>query len=117
MGARPEWQPARHAHHQAVNEIPERNSGLIVLDPTSERGPRSRPRAHRLNQLAGSTIALLDISKPRGDVFLEGLATLLEERGARIARFRKPTYTKTASPDLRREIHTKCAAVIEALAD
>ena len=91
--------------------------GLIVLDPTSERGPQTRPKAPRLAQLAGAAIGLLDISKPRGDVFLNRLATLLEERGARVVHFRKPTYTKPAPMDLRREIHASCNAIIEALAD
>jgi len=90
---------------------------MIILDPTNERGPRTRPRAPRLARLDGATLGLLDISKPRGDIFLNRLAGLLEQRGARIVRFRKPTFTKPAPQDLRQEIHAKCVAVIEALAD
>jgi len=87
------------------------------LDPTSERSATERPRAPRLASLDGRTVGLLDISKPRGDVFLNRLQVLLEERGLRVARFGKPTFTKPAPLDLRHEIGTHCDAVIEALAD
>jgi hypothetical protein len=65
----------------------------------------------------GHTIALLDISKPRGNVFLDRLEELLTERGAQVKRFAKPTFTKPAPVDLRHEIATQCTLVIEALAD
>ena len=89
----------------------------VYLDPTSERVPTVRARAPRPATLAGLTIGLLDISKPRGDVFLDRLSALLEARGARLLRFRKPTFTKPAPLDLRTEIAASCQAVIEALAD
>jgi len=89
----------------------------VYLDPTGERAPAARTRAPRPATLAGLTVGLLDISKPRGDVFLDRLAALLKERGARVARFRKPTFTKPAPLDLRHEIAASCQAVIEALAD
>ena len=88
-----------------------------LLDPTSERRPVERQRAPRPPALAGKTIALLDISKPRGDVFLERLAALLVARGATVRRYTKPTFTKPAPADLRRQIAEDCGAVIEALAD
>jgi len=89
----------------------------IVLDPTSERSPAQRARLPRLDALDGRTIGLLDISKPRGDLFLDRLEQRLRERGADVRRFRKPTFTKPAPPDLRGEIATQCDAVVEALAD
>ena len=67
--------------------------------------------------LAGLRVGLLDISKPRGDVFLDRLEALLTEAGARVNRYRKPTFTKPAPVDLRHEIATQCDVVIEALAD
>jgi len=42
---------------------------------------------------------------------------LLEERGLRVARFRKPTFAKVAPVDLKHQISTTCDVVIEALAD
>lgn len=89
----------------------------ILLDPTSERELARRPRVARLPELSGRVIGLLDISKPRGDVFLERVASHLRERGATVLRFRKPTFAKPAPLDLRQEIATRCQAVIEALAD
>jgi hypothetical protein len=88
-----------------------------LLDPTGERHAAQRPRAPRLPTLAGKVVALLDISKPRGDVFLDRLAALLTARGATVRRYAKPTFTKPAPADLRRQIATDCHAVIEALAD
>jgi len=88
-----------------------------LLDPTGEREPGRRPRAARPASLDGLTIGLLDIAKVRGDVFLDRVDEVLRERGLKVARFRKPTYTKPAPADLRGEIRTKCHAVIEALAD
>jgi hypothetical protein len=89
----------------------------VVLDPTSERSPASRERLPRLGSLAGRRIGLLDISKARGDVFLDRVDALLRARGAEVLRFRKPTFTKPAPIDQRKEIATRCDAVVEALAD
>jgi hypothetical protein len=60
---------------------------------------------------------LLDISKPRGDRFLDRIELRLLEAGALVTRYEKPTFTKPAPVDLRHEIATHCDAVIEALAD
>jgi hypothetical protein len=89
----------------------------ILLDPTSERVPADRPRAKRLASIEGKTIGLLDIAKARGDVFLDQLEKQLGARGARVLRFKKPTFTKPAPIDLRHEIAEQCDAVVEALAD
>jgi hypothetical protein len=89
----------------------------ILLDPTSERSSAQRERLPRLDTLEGKTVGLLDISKPRGDIFLARLQSHLEDRGAKVKHFKKPTFTKPAPVDLRQEIATSCDAVIEALAD
>jgi hypothetical protein len=89
----------------------------VLLDPTSERELAIRRRLPRLGGLAGATIALLDISKPRGDRFLDGLQRRFEAAGATVRRYRKPTFTKPAPVDLRQEIAVQCGAVVEALAD
>jgi hypothetical protein len=90
---------------------------ITLLDPTGERSAVERPRAPRLPAIEGQVIGLLDISKPRGDVFLDRLAQLITERGATVRRYAKPTFTKPAPADLRRQIAQDCTAVIEALAD
>jgi hypothetical protein len=89
----------------------------VLLDPTGEREAAERSRLARPAALAGLTVGLLDISKPRGDVFLDRLACRLTERGLAVKRFAKPTYTKPAPIDLRHRIATTCHVVIEALAD
>lgn len=92
---------------------------MKVLDPTGERSPVERPRLARPASLDGLRIGLLDISKARGNVFLDRLESLLSSRGlgASVRRYSKPTFTKPAPIDLRHEISTQCDVVIEALAD
>jgi hypothetical protein len=92
-------------------------ANCVLLDPTSERSPATREPRARLDTLAGRTVGLLDISKPGGDVFLDRVATLLGQRGARVLRFRKPTFAKVAPVDLRKQIREQTDAVLEALAD
>lgn len=94
-------------------------AGVVVLDPTGERLPAERQLTERPPSLSGTRIALLDISKPRGDVFLDRLEALIRERidGAEVIRYKKPTFTKNAPVDLRHEISVTCDVVIEALAD
>ena len=89
----------------------------LLLDPTNESTVLQRSRLARPDSLRGKTIGLLDISKPRGDVFLNRVEQRLTERGAAVLRFKKPTFAKPAPVDLRHEIAIKCELVIEALAD
>lgn len=89
----------------------------IVLDPTGELRPQTRERVPRPESLDGLTVGLLDISKPRGNVFLDRVEEKLTALGATVKRYAKPTFTKPAPVDLRHEIATSCDAVIEALAD
>ena len=89
----------------------------IVLDPTSERQLAQRERQPRLAALEGKRVGLLDISKPRGDIFLDRIEQRLRERGAEVIRYAKPTFTKPAPVDLRHQIAVECDAVLEALAD
>ena len=89
----------------------------LLLDPTSERTVLERALLPRPASLGGKTIGLLDISKPRGDVFLNRIEQRLTEMGATVLRFKKPTFAKPAPVDLRHEISTQCHLVIEALAD
>ena len=89
----------------------------LLLDPSGERTAPHRELLPRPASIAGHRIGLLDISKPRGDVFLDRLQQLLEHAGAQVTRYKKPTFTKPAPVDLRQEIATHCTLVIEALAD
>jgi hypothetical protein len=95
-----------------VTETP----GLELLDPTAERESGDRPLASPLDG-KGRRLALLDIRKPRGNVFLDELERLLTGRGFAVERTAKPTFTRPAPADLRREIAERCDGLIEALAD
>lgn len=88
-----------------------------LLDPTGEPVGAPAAATPRLASLAGMTIGLLDISKPRGDVFLDRVDELLRDLGATVERYRKHSYAKIAPDDLRRLIAARCHAVVEALAD
>ena len=89
----------------------------VVLDPTNETRPAVREVLDRPADVKGLTVGLLDISKPRGNVFLDRIEEKLTARGATVVRYSKPTFTKPAPVDLRHEIATHCNVVIEALAD
>ena len=91
---------------------------LTIIDPTDERVPIRRALTPRPEAITG-TVALLDISKPRGNVLIDRLEERLAERlpGVKFKRYRKPTFTKPAPDALRRQIAEECGFVVEALAD
>jgi len=90
----------------------------IILDPTDEREPVERQVTARTGKVHG-VLGLLDIRKPRGDVLLDELESLLGASlpGVEIKRYAKPTFTKPCPDDLRRTIRDECDFVVEALAD
>jgi hypothetical protein len=88
-----------------------------LLDPTSELQPATRQLNDRLSSLAGATVGLLDISKPRGKEFLDEVEKQLNELGATVKRYSKPTFTRVAPTELSQQISVECDAVIEGLAD
>lgn len=90
---------------------------MQLLDPTAELEDLNRRPAPRLRSLNGTTVGLLDISKPRGDIFLDEISAQLTAAGAVVKRYMKPTFAKPASPDLQVKIAQECGAVVEALAD
>ncbi len=90
----------------------------VFVDPTHEQTALRRPLAPRPASFRGLA-TMLDISKPRGDVFLAQLAERLVASFPELAvRTRaKPTYTRLAPAELREEIRSASAFVVEALAD
>lgn len=93
------------------------NAPPILLDPTSERSPVARALSPRPEALAGKSVAVLDISKARGDVFLDRISALLAGQGINVNRYRKPTFTRPAPTALRQQIAAENQLVIEGLAD
>lgn len=90
-----------------------------VLDPTDEASPLEKKLASGVPDLQGKVVGFLDISKPKGDIFLKRLEELLTQRyGVKeVLHRRKPTYTRPASEALREELASRCDVIIEALAD
>ena len=93
------------------------NEPMVLLDPTSERSPVARALALRPPSLAGLSVAVLDISKARGNVFLDRLSERLQAQGVTVNRYRKPTFTRPAPTALRQQIAAENQLVIEGLAD
>ncbi|MCX7272606.1 MAG: hypothetical protein NTV19_05265 [Burkholderiales bacterium] len=89
----------------------------LLLDPTAERAPAARARLARPVSLDGLTVGILDISKARGNVFLDRVDELLSARGIAVKRYRKPTFTRPAPTALAQQIAAECQLVIEGLAD
>ncbi len=89
----------------------------ILMDPTAEREAIHTHRSPRPQSLQGKRVGLLDISKARGDVVLNRLEHKLIEIGARVKRYRKPTFTRPAPTPLIQQICKEVDVVAEALAD
>ena len=89
----------------------------VLMDPTSEMTPEVRARLPPPAEVDGLTVALLDIGKARGNVFLDRIQRGLEQRGLNVERYAKPTNTKVAPTALNQQIAERCDLVVEALSD
>lgn len=91
---------------------------MRLVNPLNETAPVAASIAPRLSRLEGMTIALLDISKPGGSIFLDRVEQRLrdERRVAGVIRVMKPTFAKPAPHEALEKIR-HADAVIEALAD
>jgi hypothetical protein len=89
----------------------------ILLDPTAELEPLQREPQPRPESIDGLTVGLLDISKARGDLFLDQLELRLQAQGVTTRRYKKPTFARVAPTSLQQQIASECDVVIEALAD
>jgi hypothetical protein len=91
---------------------------IRIVNPLNETVVEAASAAPRLGTLEGKTIALLDISKPGGSVFLDRIEERLRtEHGVgTVIREMKPTFAKPAPAEVLQRIRM-ADAVIEALAD
>lgn len=87
------------------------------LDPTGELEPVSRVPLSKLNTLEGKTLGLLDISKAKGDIFLDRLDQIFSDSGVSVKRYKKPTFARPAPIELIQEMSSAVDVVIEGLAD
>jgi hypothetical protein len=92
--------------------------GMRIVNPLNETAPQAAPAAPRLGKLEGKTIALLDISKSGGSIFLDRLEHRLRTQHgvSAVIREMKPTFAKPAPPGVLEKIRM-ADAVIEGLAD
>ncbi len=90
---------------------------MDYVSPFDEQSREAEPLASRASGLDGARIALLDISKRRGEEFLDHVEARLRSAGAQVRRYRKRTFARPAPQDLIEEIARDANLVVEALAD
>jgi hypothetical protein len=88
-----------------------------MLSPIGYGGKAEKALAPRLSSLNGKTIALVDIGFPNSKVFLDRVETLLKDRFgvAEVVRHAKPSPTRMAKPEVRKDILSRCHGVVEAV--
>ena len=89
----------------------------VILDPTGELEPAQRAPLARPKNIEGITVGLLDISKARGNIFLDRIDNRLQQGGVTTKRYMKPTFAKPAPIELLQTIASECDVVVEGLAD
>jgi len=87
------------------------------VSPFDERRRAAEPLAPRPVDLSGTRVALLDITKRRGDEFLDRVEELLQARGAQTFRVVKEIFSKPAAPEIVRHIANRGDLAVEGLAD
>ena len=90
---------------------------MEYVSPFDERVAERTPFADRPDDLAGRTVALLDITKNRSREFLDRLEHLLTARGAQTFRISKERFSRPAAPEIIEEIALRGDLAVEALAD
>ena len=90
-----------------------------LYDPTSAPKQAAAALAARLPDLRDKTVGLLDISKAKGNFFLDRVEAMLTAHFQPRATIRrmKPTFARPAPEDIRQELVYQCDFLIEALAD
>ena len=83
-------------------------SNVTLLDPTNEAKPVTRQLATRPEKISGN-VALLDISKRQGNIFLDKLEQAIEQRvsGINIKRYvNQPSQNLHQNPCVKRSKKT-----------
>jgi len=92
-------------------------TGVALRDPTAEAAATRRARRAPPKDLDGSTVALLDIGKMRGNEFIDRLEARFAERGIATRRYRKPTNTRVAPVELLQQVAAEAQVAVIALSD
>ena len=90
---------------------------MEYVSPFDERRRATEPLAPRPADLTAARVALLDITKRRGDEFLDRVEELLHARGAETFRLAKEIFSKPAGPEIVRRIADRGDLAVEGLAD
>lgn len=88
-----------------------------LRDPTSETSPTRRARLAPPPSLDGKVVALMDIGKSGGAVFLDRLESHFTSAGVATKRYRKPTNTKVAPAAVMQTIAAEAQLAVIALSD
>jgi hypothetical protein len=87
------------------------------VSPFDERRREREPLAPRPATLDGRRVALLDITKRRGDEFLDRIEQLLQANGASTFRLAKEIFSKPAAPEIIKRVANRGDLAVEGLAD
>jgi hypothetical protein len=90
---------------------------MEYISPFDERRRLAEPHADRPAAVAGSRVALLDITKRQGAQFLDRIEAHLRDAGADTFRLAKEIFSKPAGPEIIRRIANRGDLAVEGLAD
>ncbi|HET6849667.1 MAG TPA: hypothetical protein VFH74_12455 [Gaiellales bacterium] len=90
---------------------------MDYVSPFDDRARTPHRLAGRPAAIEGRRVALLDITKARGDEFLDRLELLLQGRGARTFRIAKEAFSRPASVEVIEQIAIHGDLAVEGLAD
>ena len=88
-----------------------------LLDPTGELDPISKKPLKKIKATPSTIVGLIDISKAKGDVFLDRIEKLFIKKGLQTKRYKKPTFARPAPISLIQQITTEVNVVVQGLAD
>ena len=88
-----------------------------LLDPTSELDPIFKKPLEKITAKPNITVGLIDISKAKGDVFLDRIEELFVQKGVQTKRYKKPTFARPAPINLIQKITSEVDVIVQALAD
>ena len=78
-----------------------------LLDPTGELEPIFKKPLEKITATPNVTVGLIDISKAKGDVFLNRIEKLFVQKGVQTKRYKKPTFTRPAPVNLVQKISSE----------
>jgi hypothetical protein len=92
-------------------------SMTTLRDPTAETSPTRRARLAPPAAIGNKTVALMDIGKNGGKIYLDRLETHFKKAGIATKRYAKPTNVKVAPTELMQQIAAEAQLAVIALSD